>query len=85
MRYDYHPGSPNCRTVTAVLDLLGVDAERHLVDLPRGEQLQPAFLAINRGATAPHRPSAGELMAAGWPHITPPPRSFVAAARPRSG
>lgn len=53
MRYYYHPGSPNCRKVTAVLDLLGVDAERHLVDLPRGEQLQPAFLAINPNGKVP--------------------------------
>ena len=53
MRYYYHPGSPNCRKVTAVVDLLGVDVERHLVDLPRGEQLQPAFLAINPNGKVP--------------------------------
>jgi glutathione S-transferase len=53
MRYYYHPGSPNCRKVTAVLDLLGVDAERHLVDLPGGEHVQPAFLAINPNGKVP--------------------------------
>lgn len=53
MRYYYHPGSPNCRKVTAVLDLLGVGAECYLVDLPRGEQLQPAFLAINPNGKVP--------------------------------
>ncbi|PWB73887.1 MAG: glutathione S-transferase [Holophagae bacterium] len=53
MRYYYHPGSPNCRKVTAVLDLLEVDAERHIVDLPRGEHLQPAFLAINPNGKVP--------------------------------
>lgn len=53
MRYYYHPGSSNCRKVTAVLDLLGVDAERHLVDLPGGEHVQPAFLAINPNGKVP--------------------------------
>jgi len=53
VRYYYHPGSPNSRKVTAVLDLLEVDAERHLVDLPRGDQLQPAFLAINPNGKVP--------------------------------
>jgi glutathione S-transferase len=53
MRYYYHPGSPNCRKVPAVLDLLEIDAERHLVDLPRGEHLKPGFLAINPNGKVP--------------------------------
>ena len=53
MRYYYHPSSPNCRKCTTLLDLLGIDAERHIVDLSRGEQLQPAFLAINPNGKVP--------------------------------
>jgi glutathione S-transferase len=53
VRYYYHPGSPNCRKCTALLDLLGVAADRQVVDLPRGEHLQPAFLAINPNGKVP--------------------------------
>ena len=53
MRYYYHPSSPNCRKCTTLLDLLGIAAERHIVDLPQGEQLQPAFLAINPNGKVP--------------------------------
>jgi glutathione S-transferase len=41
MRYYYHPVSPNCRKTTAVLDQLGLDAERILVDMPKGEHTKP--------------------------------------------
>ena len=53
MRYYYHPVSSNCRKCTAVLDLLGVTAERLVVDLPGGEQLRPDFLAINPNGKVP--------------------------------
>lgn len=53
MEYYYHPGSTNCRKCTALLDLLGVDAARHVVDLPRGEHMQPAYLAINPNGRVP--------------------------------
>jgi len=53
MKYYYHPLSPNCRKTTALLDHLGVDAERILVDLPKGEQLSRDFLAVNPNGKVP--------------------------------
>jgi len=53
MEYYYHPGSSNCRKCTALLDLLGVDAERRVVDLLSGEHMQPAYLAINPNGRVP--------------------------------
>jgi len=53
MRYYYHPGSPNCRKVSAVIEMLGVDAKYEFVDLPKGKQAQPEFLAINPNGMVP--------------------------------
>jgi glutathione S-transferase len=54
MKYYYHPMSPNCRKTTAVLDYLGYDdTERIVVDLSKGEQMQPDFLAINPNGKVP--------------------------------
>ncbi len=53
MRYYYHPGSPNCRKVSAVIEMLGVDAKYEFVDLPKGKQAQPEFLAINPAGMVP--------------------------------
>jgi glutathione S-transferase len=53
MKYYYHPISPNCRKTTAVLDHLGMDAERVLLDLPKGEHMNPDFLAVNPNGKVP--------------------------------
>lgn len=53
MKYYYHPGSPNCRKVSAVIELLGMDAEYSFVDLPKGKQAQPEFLAVNPNGMVP--------------------------------
>jgi glutathione S-transferase len=54
MKYYYHPVSPNCRKTTAILDYLDYDnAERIVVDLPKGAQLRPEFLAINPNGRVP--------------------------------
>ena len=53
MKYYYHPGSPNCRKVSAVIEMLGVDAEYVFVDLPKGHQAKPEFLAINPNGMVP--------------------------------
>ena len=38
MKYYYHPGSPNCRKVSAVIEMLGIDADYKFVDLFKGKQ-----------------------------------------------
>lgn len=53
MKYYYHPGSPNCRKVSALIDLLGLDVEFVFVDLPKGHQAKPEFLAINPNGMVP--------------------------------
>ena len=53
MKYYYHPISPNCRKTTAVLDHLGLEAEHVLLDLPRGEHMNPDFLAVNPNGKVP--------------------------------
>ena len=53
MDFYYHPASPNCRKCMAALDLMEVPAERHIVDLPKGEQRSPEFLAINPNGRVP--------------------------------
>jgi glutathione S-transferase len=53
VKYYYHPGSPNCRKVSAVIEMLGVDAKYEFVDLPKGQQAQPEFLAINPNGMVP--------------------------------
>lgn len=53
MKYYYHPGSPNCRKVSALIDLLGLDVTFEFVDLPKGRQAQPEFLAVNPNGMVP--------------------------------
>jgi len=53
MKYYYHPASPNCRKVSALLEMLGVDASYEFVDLPKGQQAQPEFLAVNPAGMVP--------------------------------
>ena len=62
MKYYYHPASPNCRKVTAVLDHLGLRAERVVVDLPKGEQLSPEFLAVNPNGRVPAIADGGRTL-----------------------
>lgn len=53
MKYYYHPASPNCRKVSALIEMLGIDAEHVFVNLPKGEQATPKFLAINPNGMVP--------------------------------
>jgi glutathione S-transferase len=39
--------SGNCHRVRLMLGLLGLEYKKHLVDLAKGEQMQPWFLSIN--------------------------------------
>ncbi len=48
-----HPMSPNCRKVTALVEHLGLDVERIVVELPKGEHRSPAFLALNPNGKVP--------------------------------
>jgi glutathione S-transferase len=48
MKFYFFPPSPNVRKVNAVIAHLGIqDIERRVINLARGEQRQPDFLAIN--------------------------------------
>ena len=53
MKYYYNPASSNCRKVDAVLHHTGLQVERNLVDLAKGEQRAPEFLAINPNGMVP--------------------------------
>ena len=53
MKYYYHPASPNCRKVSAVIHHLGIQAEHVVVNLQEGEQLAPEFLAVNPNGRVP--------------------------------
>lgn len=41
------PPSPNSRKIMAVAHHLGIDLDVHFVDLRKGEQMKPEFLALN--------------------------------------
>jgi glutathione S-transferase len=49
----YHFPSPNPQKVTFALKELGLDCELIPVDLAKGEQRQPAFLAVNPSGRVP--------------------------------
>ena len=49
----YHFPSPNPQKVTFALKELGLDCELVPIDLGKGEQRQPAFLAVNPAGRAP--------------------------------
>lgn len=53
MQYFYHPASPNCRKVSAFIELHGIDVERRIVDLPKQQQRTQEFLAINPNGQVP--------------------------------
>ena len=53
MKFYHHPASTNCRKVEAVLLHTGLEAERIQIDLAKGEQNTPQFLAINPNAKVP--------------------------------
>lgn len=47
------PMSPNSRKVTAVVAHLGLDCETQIVDLSKGENKTPEFLAVNPNGKVP--------------------------------
>src|SRR5215467_7840728 len=49
----YHFPSPNPQKVTFALLELGLDCEKIPVDLAKGEQREPAFLAVNPAGRVP--------------------------------
>lgn len=49
----YHFASPNPQKVTFAIKELGLDCELVPVDLAKGEQRQPAFLAVNPAGRVP--------------------------------
>lgn len=53
MKFYQHPFSSNCRKVAAVIAELGLDVESQLVDLSKGEQRSPEFVAINPMSKVP--------------------------------
>jgi len=53
MDYYYHPMSPNCRKVSALLEILGVEVTYKFVDLPKGKHATPTYLAINPNGMVP--------------------------------
>ena len=53
MKYYYHPASPNCRKVSAVIELLGTDVKYEFVDLFKGQQANADFQAINPNGMVP--------------------------------
>ncbi len=53
MNYYYHPASSNCRKVSAVIEMLGIDAKYEFVDLYKGKQAQLKYLAVNPNGMVP--------------------------------
>jgi glutathione S-transferase len=53
MKYYYHPASPNCRKVSVLLEMLSLEAEYEFVDLAKGKQAAPAYLAVNPNGMVP--------------------------------
>ena len=53
MKLYYHPKSPNATAVLAVADELGINLDLQEINLPGGEQRQPAFLRINPNGKVP--------------------------------
>ena len=58
----YHFPSPNPQKVTFALKELGLDCEIIPVDLAKGEQKAPAFLAINPAGRVPVLIDDGETL-----------------------
>ncbi len=53
MKLYHHPLSPNCRKPRAVIEHLGLEVEQEIVDITKGAQQDPAFLAINPNGKVP--------------------------------
>lgn len=53
MKLYYHPRSPSCIPVLAVVQHLGIDVELQEVDLAGGEQRKPGFLRLNPNGKVP--------------------------------
>jgi glutathione S-transferase len=53
MRLHYHPMSPNSRRALMTAIQLGLPVERVLVDLRKGEQKRPEYLALNPNGKVP--------------------------------
>ncbi len=53
MKLYHHPLSPNCRKVLTVVNHLGLDLEMEVVDILKGKQRDPEFLAINPNGKVP--------------------------------
>ncbi len=53
MKLYLHPASPNCVTVLITAAQLGIALQAEIVDLFKGEQRAPDFLAINPNGTVP--------------------------------
>jgi glutathione S-transferase len=63
MKLYYFPPSPNVRKVNAVIAHLGIeDIDREVVNLAKGEQRQPAFLAVNPMGKLPALDAGGGLL-----------------------
>ncbi|WP_394840875.1 glutathione S-transferase family protein [Pendulispora brunnea] len=53
MDFYTNPLSPNCRKVDAVAKQLGIDLNVKLIDIRKGENREPAYLAINPNGKIP--------------------------------
>jgi glutathione S-transferase len=53
MQFFTNPISPNCRKVDAVAKQLGLALEHKIVDVPKGENRTPEFLALNPNGKVP--------------------------------
>ena len=53
MKFYYHPNSPNCRKVATLIEMLGIDVDFEFVDLAKGHQARPEYLAINPNGMVP--------------------------------
>jgi glutathione S-transferase len=53
VKYYYHPASPNCRKVSVLLEMLSLEAEYEFVDLAKGKQAAPGYLAVNPNGMVP--------------------------------
>ncbi|MCB9557374.1 MAG: glutathione S-transferase family protein [Deltaproteobacteria bacterium] len=53
MKLYSNPFSPNCRKVHALIKHLGLNVENETVDLMKGAQNEPAYMAINPNAKVP--------------------------------
>ena len=53
MKLYHHPASANCRKCLLVSEHLGLDLDREIVDILKGENKKPEFLKLNPNAKIP--------------------------------